>query len=90
MGHHQRYLLTRQLAHLEFLSQEIDQLDQEVARRVDPFEETVRAVDTIPGIGRRAAEIIVAEVGTDMEQFPQLRGTWPPGPACVPGTNQSA
>ena len=70
MGHHQRYLLTRQLTHLEFLSQEIDELDQEVARRVDPFEDTVRAVDTIPGIGRRTAEIIVAEVGTDMERFP--------------------
>ena len=70
MGHHQRYLLTRQLSHLEFLSQEIDDLDREVARRVDPFEATIQAVDTIPGIGRRTAEIIVAEVGTNMEQFP--------------------
>ena len=52
MGHHQRYLLTRQLSHLEFLSREIDELDREVAQRVDPFEETVRAVDTIPGIGQ--------------------------------------
>ena len=89
MGHHQRYLLTRQLAHLEFLSQEIDQLDQEVARRVDPFEETVQAVDTIPGIGRRTAEIIVAEMGTGMEQFPSA-GHLSSWAGVCPGNNRSA
>ena len=89
VGHHQRYLLTRQLAHLEFLSQEVDQLDQEVARRVDPFEETVQAVDTIPGIGRRTAEIIVAEMGTDMEQFPSA-GHLSSWAGVCPGNNRSA
>ena len=89
VGHHQRYLLTRQLAHLEFLSQEVDELDQEVARRVDPFEETVQAVDTIPGIGRRTAEIIVAEMGTDMEQFPSA-GHLSSWAGVCPGNNRSA
>ena len=36
---------------------------------MNPFEETVKAVDTIPGIGRQTAEVIVAEIGMDMEQF---------------------
>ena len=89
MGHHQRYLLTRQLSHLEFLSREIDDLDREVARRVDPFEATIQAVDTIPGIGRRTAEIIVAEVGTNMEQFSPL-GTWRLGPGCARATGRAA
>ena len=70
MGPHQRYLLASQLRHLRHLEEEVGRLDQEVARRVDPFEETVAAVDTIPGIGRRTAEVIVAEMGTDMTQFP--------------------
>ena len=36
---------------------------------MNPFEETVKAVDTIPGTGRQTAEVIVAEIGMDMEQF---------------------
>ena len=70
MRHHQRFMLTGQLRHLGFLDTEIEGLDQEVARRVHPFEETVAAVDTIPGVGRRTAEVIVAEIGTNMERFP--------------------
>ena len=70
MGPHQRFMLTIQLDHLNSLDRQIEDLDLEVARRVNPFEETVAAVDTIPGIGRRTAEVIAAEVGTDMSQFP--------------------
>lgn len=88
IGHHQRYLLTRQLSHLEFLSREIDDLDREVAQRVDPFAETVQAVDTIPGIGRRTAEIIVAEVGTDMARFP-TPGHLASWAGVCPGNHQS-
>ena len=41
-----------------------------MARRLSPFEPMVAALDTIPGVGRRRAEVIGAEVGTDMKQFP--------------------
>ena len=84
MGPHQRFMLTIQLDHLNSLDRRIETLDLEVDRRVDPFEETVAAVDTIPGIGRRTAEVIVAEMGTDMSGFP-VRVTWLPGPGCVRG-----
>ena len=70
MGDHQRYMLEKQLGHLEYLDWEIEALDREVARRLAPFEEIVGAVDTIPGVGRRTAEVIAAEMGTDMPQFP--------------------
>ncbi len=70
MGRHQRFMLTRQLRHLSYLDGEIADVDQEVALRLSPFEETVLAVDTIPGIGRRTAEVIVAEMGVEMERFP--------------------
>ncbi len=40
-------------------------LTRQLAQRMDPFEETVQAEDTIPGIGRRTAEVIVAEMGDD-------------------------
>ena len=70
VGSHQRYLLARQLHHLEHLEAEIEEYDAEVARRLSPFEPMVAALDTIPGVGRRTAEFIAAEVGTDMKQVP--------------------
>ena len=70
VGSHQRYLLARQLHHLEHLEAEIEELDREVARRLSPFEPMVAALDTIPGVGPRTAQVIVAEMGPDMEQFP--------------------
>ena len=70
MGSHQRFMPVSQLRHLEYLDTEIAGLDAEVARRVSPFEATVATVDTIPGVGRRTAEVVVAEMGTDMERFP--------------------
>ena len=67
---HQRFMLGRQLHHLEHLEAEIEELDGEVARRLSPFEPMVAALDTIPGVRRRTAQVIAAEVGTDMKQFP--------------------
>ena len=49
VGDHQRFMLSSQLRHLEYLEGEIARLDEEVDRRLNPFEETVAAVDTIPG-----------------------------------------
>jgi transposase len=51
MGPHQRMLLQSQLRHLDFLAQEIAQLDQEVEQRMGPFEEAIQAADAVPGIG---------------------------------------
>ena len=89
MGDHQRFLLNEQLSHLGFLDSKIERLDQEVARRVDPFEETVVAADTIPGIGRRTAEVIVAEMGVDMSRFP-TPGHLASWAGVCPGNKQSA
>ena len=89
LGSHQRFLLGVQLRHLESLEGEIEKLDAEVARRVEPHDEGVQAVDTIPGIGRRTAEVIVAEMGTDMDRFP-TPGHLASGSGVCPGNNRSA
>ena len=88
MGPHQRFMLTIQLDHLNHLDGQIGTLDLEVAQRVDPFEKTLVAVNTIPGIGRRTAQIIVAEMGTDMEQFP-TPGHLSSWAGVCPGNNRS-
>jgi len=89
MGPHQRLMLQSQLRHLEFLAQEIEQMNQEVATRLDPFEEAVQVADAIPGIGRRGAEEILAEVGTDMSRFPSA-GHLASWAKVSPGNKESA
>lgn len=69
-GDHHRFLVARQLAHLDALDALITDLDAEVARRLAPFEDEVALLDTIPGVGRRTAEDLLAEIGSNMEQFP--------------------
>ncbi|MCL6559650.1 MAG: IS110 family transposase [Firmicutes bacterium] len=70
IGPHQRMLLAVQLEHIDFLDQQIALLDREIEERMRPFEEALTLLDTIPGVGRRAAEQILAEIGTSMERFP--------------------
>jgi transposase len=69
LGPHQRQILAEQLSHIDDLSARIERLSAEVATRVAPFDEALEALDEIPGVGRRSAEEIVAEIGTDMSRF---------------------
>lgn len=89
MGDHQRFLLARQLAHIDFLDEQIEQVSAEVAERVRPFEEAVALLDTIPGVGRLTAEVLVAEIGVEMSRFPSADhlASWA---GLAPGNNQSA
>ena len=89
MGSHQRFMLRVQLSHLSHLDGQIETLNQEVARRLDPFEATVAALDTIPGVGRSTAQVILAEMGADMEQFPS-GGHLASWAGVCPGNNRSA
>ncbi len=89
MGPHQRLLLQSQLRHLDFLGQEIAQLDQEVAGRLGPFEEAIQRLDRIPGVGRRTAEEVLAEIGVDMSRFPTAAHLASWAKVC-PGNNESA
>ncbi len=67
--HHRSLLRTRvrQIEQLEGLIAEYTARIEEVTA---PFAEAVARLGSIPGLGGRAAEVIVAEVGTDMTAFP--------------------
>jgi transposase len=88
VGEHQRFLLRQILGHIEFIEQQIVALDAEVAIRTRPFEAAIAALDKIPGVGRRAAEEVLAEIGTDMSRFPSHRHLASWAKVC-PGNNQS-
>ena len=70
VGHHQQLLLASHLRHLDFVDEEVSRLDEEIAARLGPFQETLERLDEIPGVGQRSAEEIVAEIGLEMSRFP--------------------
>lgn len=87
---HQRLMLKTILTHIDFLSEQIEMLDQEVAQRVCSYQEDIERLDSIPGIATRMAEQILAEIGTNIKkQFPSSSHlcSWA---ALVPGHNESA
>lgn len=67
---HQRFILAQLLAQIDSIDQTLQLFDQQIEEYCHPFEQAVELVDTIPGIARRTAEMIVAEIGTDMSRFP--------------------
>lgn len=89
INYHQRKMLEIQLRHIDYLDEEIERLDEEIKNRMLPFEEDLALLDTIPGVGRRNAEQIIAEIGTNMDQFPSAAHLCSWAGLC-PGQNESA
>lgn len=73
VGHfedHHALLLRMHLDHIDQLGQMIERLDEEVERLMAPFAEAATRLLSVPGIAKRSAEVIVAEIGVDMTRFP--------------------
>jgi transposase len=88
--HHQRFMLTSLLRQIDFLDLEIVALDEEVKTRTEGrFRAAIQLIDQIPGVGERAAEQILAELGLDMAQFPSAQACASWAKLC-PGIHQSA
>ncbi len=77
------------LAHLDFLDEQIERLSEMIEEQLRPFAAAVQLLCTIPGIEQRTAETIIAEIGTDMRQFPSDRHLASWAGQC-PGNDQSA
>lgn len=69
-GPHHAVVCRQILSHIDFLDSSIDTLSEEVVARMGPFEPAISLLETIPGVSRLTAEVIVAETGADMSRFP--------------------
>jgi transposase len=85
---HHRFLLAEHLKHLAELQDGIARLSAEIAERLHPYEKLLAQLETIPGIKRRLAEVILAEIGTDMRRFPSAQhlASWA---GMCPGNHES-
>lgn len=77
------------LAHLDFLDEQIVRLSEAIEERLGPFAPAIELLCTIPGVQRRTAEVIVAEIGTDMTRFPTA-GHLASWAGLCPGNDESA
>ena len=77
------------LAHLDFLDEQIASLTEAIGEQIAPFEKAVELLCTIPGVQRRTAEVIIAEIGIDMSVFPTAKHLASWAGQC-PGNDQSA
>ena len=66
---HHTLLVGEILAKLDYQEEAIGRLSVEVDRLIAPFAAEVALLDTIPGVDRRIAECLVAEIGVDMARF---------------------
>ncbi|HKB38070.1 MAG TPA: IS110 family transposase [Gemmataceae bacterium] len=87
-GHH-RFLLQVYLEHVNHLEGLMGRLSERIEEVLAPFAEAVERLKTIPGVSTRLAEVLVAEVGTDMSRFPTA-GHLASWAGMCPGNDQSA
>lgn len=83
-----RFVVRQQLAHVRDLDRQIEDCDREVEAQMRPFAAEVARLRTIPGVGHRTAEVLVAEIGVDMRRFPTARhlASWA---GMCPGNHES-
>jgi transposase len=116
---HHRFLLARQLGHIGFLDEQIEEMSTAIGQQLESmswpdgpsepdagkdteegsqvadeselpltWDTAVALLDTIPGVNQRIAEVMLAEMGLDMSQFPTANhlASWA---GLAPGNHQS-
>jgi transposase len=86
---HHRFLLAQLLAQLDHGAALIAQSDAQILELAHPLEPHLERLQTVVGFGRRTAEVIVSEIGTDMTRFASSAHLASWARVC-PGTHESA
>lgn len=72
MGHH-RFLISEVLGQIEYLDEAIERVSTEIGTRLQDESDVLALLETIPGVSQRTAEILLAEIGSDLSRFPSAK-----------------
>jgi transposase len=86
---HHSFLVTEDLSQIDDLDDAGDRVSAMIAQHLEAEQEAVARLETIPGGSQRPAEILLAEIGTDMRRFPTAKhlASWA---GMCPGHHESA
>jgi transposase len=86
---HHTFRVSPLLAHLAYLDEAIETVSTQIDAVMAPFAEQLARLDTIRGVNQRTAEVLIAELGTDMSVFPTAKhaASWA---GLCPGNHESA
>jgi transposase len=86
---HHSFLVTEYLSQIDSFDDAIDRVSALIAQHLEAEQEAIALLDTIPGVSQRTAEILLAEIGTDMIRFPSAKhlASWA---GMCPGHHESA
>lgn len=85
----QKYRMRLVLAHMDYITSTIADIDSMINSLVEPYDNAAKLLCTIPGVDRNSAITIISEIGTDMTQFSNSKRLccWA---GLTPGNNESA
>lgn len=85
----QKHLVKAILDHIDDMTKRIKDLDDIIDNQMKGYEDAIKKIDEMTGIGKRSAEVIVSEIGIDMSRFPTDAhiSSWS---GLCPGNNESA
>jgi transposase len=86
---HHALIASSMLARIDQIDATIETLGERIDELLDPYEAAVTLLVTIPGVSRRTAQVILAEIGADMSRFPTA-GHLASWAGMCPGNNESA
>lgn len=86
---HHRFMLAEIYAHIKYLEQRIEQLDEKIKNHLTISAELLEQLCAIPGVSQKSATQILSEIGTDLSTFPTEKhfARWA---GMAPGNNESA
>lgn len=85
----QKTMMKEVIKHIDELTERIKEMDELIDEYMKEYEKNKKKVEKIPGLGKRSSEIILAEIGQDMNRFPTAGhiSSWA---GVCPGNNESA
>ena len=85
----QKTMMKEVIKHIDELTERIKEMDNLIDEYMKGYEKSKKKLEKMPGLGKRSAEIILAEIGQDMTRFPTSGHICSWAGVC-PGNNESA